>query len=459
MGRFRRFLPYTAIGMVVAWLAIAGIPPLSGFFSKDEIITEVFLAHDYGLWIVALVAAVVHRHLHDPADLPHLLRQRALAHRLAPVVSGGADDVAPAQVDARRSTTTTWPTATRRPRSPTATRCDCPTAPHAAARVARRTWSLPILLLAGLAAVDRLPQHAVRRRSSSSTTGSSRRSRTSRCTSRRRSSRARRSRCSRSCSRSSGIARRRTGSTAAGSTTPETRPARRAARRGRAGARERLLLRHTASRELVDGPCARFARLPRRGRRPEDHRRRGRRRRAPRASAPRAGLRHVQDGFVRRYALGIAFGAAGAAPLRRRLGRAVAVDDFPILSAIIAVPIAGVDRVPARAVEPSRDRQGGRLRDHDDHVRARRMAALALRRRRSARSSSSRTSRWIPRLGVSYLVGVDGISIFMIAVTALLFPLGLARIRAVHHRTGSRRTWRGSCSSRGRSWGSSSPST
>ena len=44
--------------MVVAWLAIAGLPPLSGFFSKDEIISTAFLDDDYGLWIVALVAAV-----------------------------------------------------------------------------------------------------------------------------------------------------------------------------------------------------------------------------------------------------------------------------------------------------------------------------------------------------------------------------------------------------------------
>jgi NADH-quinone oxidoreductase subunit L len=58
MGRFRKFLPYTAFGMVVAWLAIAGLPPLSGFFSKDEIISTAFLDDDYGLWIVALVGAV-----------------------------------------------------------------------------------------------------------------------------------------------------------------------------------------------------------------------------------------------------------------------------------------------------------------------------------------------------------------------------------------------------------------
>jgi NADH-quinone oxidoreductase subunit L len=58
MGRFRKLLPFTAFGMIVAWLAIVGLPPLSGFFSKDEIITSAFLEDDYGLWIIALVAAV-----------------------------------------------------------------------------------------------------------------------------------------------------------------------------------------------------------------------------------------------------------------------------------------------------------------------------------------------------------------------------------------------------------------
>jgi NADH-quinone oxidoreductase subunit L len=57
MGRFRKYMPLTAAGMVVAWLAIAGVPPLSGFFSKDEIISQAFLRDDYGLWIIGIVAA------------------------------------------------------------------------------------------------------------------------------------------------------------------------------------------------------------------------------------------------------------------------------------------------------------------------------------------------------------------------------------------------------------------
>src|SRR5262249_34128820 len=42
MGGLRTRLPVTFVTMTVATLAIAGIPPLSGFFSKDEIIWGAF---------------------------------------------------------------------------------------------------------------------------------------------------------------------------------------------------------------------------------------------------------------------------------------------------------------------------------------------------------------------------------------------------------------------------------
>jgi NADH-quinone oxidoreductase subunit M len=35
------------------------------------------------------------------------------------------------------------------------------------------------------------------------------------------------------------------------------------------------------------------------------------------------------------------------------------------------------------------------------------------------------TQSWIPTLGVSWIVGVDGISLFMVVATAILFPIGL----------------------------------
>jgi NADH-quinone oxidoreductase subunit M len=43
-------------------------------------------------------------------------------------------------------------------------------------------------------------------------------------------------------------------------------------------------------------------------------------------------------------------------------------------------------------------------------------------------------NRWFDALGVGYIVGVDGFSIFMIAITALLFPLGLLAAHKLDHR-------------------------
>ena len=43
MGGLRKFMPLTLPTMIVGTLAIAGIPPLSGFFSKDEILYRTFL--------------------------------------------------------------------------------------------------------------------------------------------------------------------------------------------------------------------------------------------------------------------------------------------------------------------------------------------------------------------------------------------------------------------------------
>lgn len=42
MGGLRKYMPFTHITFLIACLAIAGIPPFSGFFSKDEILTACF---------------------------------------------------------------------------------------------------------------------------------------------------------------------------------------------------------------------------------------------------------------------------------------------------------------------------------------------------------------------------------------------------------------------------------
>ena len=64
MGGLRRYLPWTFALMGLATLAIAGIPPLSGFFSKDEILAFAFgrAAHDpawYVFWAMGALAALL----------------------------------------------------------------------------------------------------------------------------------------------------------------------------------------------------------------------------------------------------------------------------------------------------------------------------------------------------------------------------------------------------------------
>ena len=56
MGGLWEKIPVTAKTFYVAALAIAGIPPLAGFFSKDEILGHAFETHP-GLWAVGLATA------------------------------------------------------------------------------------------------------------------------------------------------------------------------------------------------------------------------------------------------------------------------------------------------------------------------------------------------------------------------------------------------------------------
>ncbi len=58
MGGLRKFLPVTYMTMFVGALAIAGIPPLSGFFSKDEILLRAFLSNR-AIWAVAVLTALL----------------------------------------------------------------------------------------------------------------------------------------------------------------------------------------------------------------------------------------------------------------------------------------------------------------------------------------------------------------------------------------------------------------
>jgi NADH-quinone oxidoreductase subunit L len=92
MGRFRRFLPFTAIGMTIAWLAIAGVPPFAGFWAKDEILESAFIAGDYGVWALGLIAAVFTAlYMTRLIQLVFYGNER-FRDTGAPAVSGGSDD-------------------------------------------------------------------------------------------------------------------------------------------------------------------------------------------------------------------------------------------------------------------------------------------------------------------------------------------------------------------------------
>ncbi len=57
MGGLRRKIKITYATMLIGSLAIAGIPPLAGFFSKDEILGESFKAGFEWVWAIGLVVA------------------------------------------------------------------------------------------------------------------------------------------------------------------------------------------------------------------------------------------------------------------------------------------------------------------------------------------------------------------------------------------------------------------
>ena len=77
MGGFRKALPFTFACFVVGGLALSGMPPFSGWLSKDDILA--FLDHRGGgfviLGIAGYVGALLTGDLHVPDDLPRVLRR------------------------------------------------------------------------------------------------------------------------------------------------------------------------------------------------------------------------------------------------------------------------------------------------------------------------------------------------------------------------------------------------
>jgi NADH-quinone oxidoreductase subunit L len=61
MGGLKKKLPWTHRTMLVGCVAIAGVPPLAGFFSKDEILWSAFKVGGYGqvVWLMGFVVAAL----------------------------------------------------------------------------------------------------------------------------------------------------------------------------------------------------------------------------------------------------------------------------------------------------------------------------------------------------------------------------------------------------------------
>ncbi|MGB7924793.1 MAG: NADH-quinone oxidoreductase subunit L [Pyrinomonadaceae bacterium] len=61
MGGLRKYMPYTYWTFLAGWLAICGIIPFSGFWSKDEILwnaaSTTYIPYGWLLWLVATIAA------------------------------------------------------------------------------------------------------------------------------------------------------------------------------------------------------------------------------------------------------------------------------------------------------------------------------------------------------------------------------------------------------------------
>ena len=58
MGGLRKYLPWTFPTFLVGWLTISGIPPFAGFWSKGDVLVNVF-EHNKVLWALGVVTAVL----------------------------------------------------------------------------------------------------------------------------------------------------------------------------------------------------------------------------------------------------------------------------------------------------------------------------------------------------------------------------------------------------------------
>jgi len=57
-GALRKLMPITSMTFIIGWLAISGVPPFSGFWSKDEVLLAAWDTHPIQ-WALLLIAAIM----------------------------------------------------------------------------------------------------------------------------------------------------------------------------------------------------------------------------------------------------------------------------------------------------------------------------------------------------------------------------------------------------------------
>ncbi|PKL51939.1 MAG: NADH-quinone oxidoreductase subunit L [Nitrospira bacterium HGW-Nitrospira-1] len=57
MGGLKKYMPRTFATFLIATLALSGLPPFSGFFSKDEILWQAWKTGHHGLWLMGFISA------------------------------------------------------------------------------------------------------------------------------------------------------------------------------------------------------------------------------------------------------------------------------------------------------------------------------------------------------------------------------------------------------------------